>query len=388
MILLKKCLIDRSSLYVIATSDMASNGSETDLYHNICEMTNILYPFEQACEQVDTNFRNYDMNLSKDTLTEIIKPVYQQIRHGLAFDWVMNYTMKLILDFLPSDAPYVVFKGTEPFINQFQDDVVFVDELNNIETALNKIFKWVVGEEELDIIKRIPTNTMNQKRLDILARSKYLVYLLELLVVSIGPAKKSHWHEQFIKMYYDHPHVYGDVIVVGGKYRAFIYGDIDNTGTKWHLLSNGIKMSDTYRVQRGEYVRAFPDEMTFFKFVDNSMLIDESYLPTISINGQPSINNVQFLEQGHTCTLNTPHQLTITYKFIQDPDHPKRLKLTAGKNCTIKDDIITLDQNGQATTEVTYTDTSVLFKITDSEKIYPPAIFTTKQNNAEFDWLT
>ncbi len=391
MILLTKCLLDNTNLYHFASADTPSNGSETNLYQNIVEMANILDPFEIVYDKAETNTKTYNMAIDKTIAIEILKPVYQIIRHGLAFDWVMNHVMTKILEVLPVGHQYPVFKGTDPFIKfHTQTDTVFATEIANIESELDKLFNWVFGTKPTNYLKSINLDNVSSEDQQILDRSKYLVFLIEMLWDSIGQVVLHHWTDYFTKMSAGHPYVQDDVIVVGSHFRAFVYGNIDGSGIKWHLLSNGIGMSGSYRTQRKDYVRVFPDEMTFVRFKDDAMYIDETYFPTISIDGGDFVNAVDFLKQGLTCSLDVPHKLTINYKFIQDINTPKQIKLRAGENCVIKDQLVTLDINGKAETQIVFKGNSATFKIADPDKKYPFAFFTTKTitgDSSSFAWL-
>lgn len=386
MILLKKCLLNKSNLYNFGAIDGPSRGSERDIFKNVSEMTNMLDSFEHVSTDTRKKLTYYNLEIDDVVANEILRPFHQQLRHGLAFDWVMNYCMKQILDKLPKGSPYVEFKGTTKFIQQFNNDVVFNLELHNLTTELNKIFQWVVGEDNKisDLSSLVETND------DVRKRSHYLVFLLQMLADSIGPAELLHWTEHFDKMIHNHPETDGDVLVVGGHARVFAFGDIDGTGNKWHKLPNGITMSGTYRIQRKDYTRSFPDEMTFVRFEDGAMVIDETFFPTISIDNGPFINAIEFGEKGLSCTLDQPHTLTIAYKFEQDINNPKQIKLRAGENCIIKDPIVTLDKDGKATTQILFRGNSATFKIADPDKKYPFGIFTTKNIQSDIDtfaWL-
>jgi hypothetical protein len=391
MILLTKCLLDNTNLYHFASADTPSNGSETCLYQNIVEMANILDPFEIVYAKVEKNTKNYNMDIDNTKAIEIIKPLYQVIRHGLAFDWVMNHLMTKILDVLPAGHQYPIFKGTAPFIEQHAgDDLIFATEIANIEAELDTVFKWVFGDESINCLKDINLDDITIKKQQVLDNSKYLVFLVEMLSESIGQVVLHHWTDHFTKMGLDHPYVQDDVIVVGGQYRAFAYGNIDGTGIKWHLLSNGIGMSGSYRTQRKDYVRVFPDEMTFVRFENDTMYIDETYFPMISIDDGEFTNAIDFLKDGLSCSLDAPHKLTISYKFKQDINTPKQIKLRAGENCVIKDQLVTLDINGKAETQIVFKGNSATFKIADPDKKYPFAFFTTKTisgNSSSFAWL-
>ena len=385
MILLKKCLLNDHNLYNFGACDGPSAGSEMDLYTNVVEMVNMLDPFEIVYQRTIKTLEHYDLQVDATTAGVILKPIYQKLRHGLAFDWVMNYCIKLILQVMPEGSPYVVFKGTDPFIAKFENDPIFSNELLELYQQLQQLFQWVVGEHCIsEITPLITSNTIVNER------SHYLVLLIELINNCIGPAKLVHWSEHFDKMLHNHPETEGDIIVVGGHFRVFAFGNLDDTENKWHVLPNGIKMSEIYRTQRTDYVRVFPDEMTFVRFEDGAMIIDETYFPMISIDNGPFVHAVEFQKTGISCQLDVPHTLTISYKFKQNINTPKQIKLRAGENCIIKDQLITLDIDGKATTQVVFRGNSVTFKISDPDKHYPFGFFSTKHiqgDSTSFAWL-
>lgn len=385
MILLKRCLLNDANLYNISASDGPSNGSKLDLYKNIVEMSNMLDPFEIVQDKTKSRIEFYNLNIDDNTAIELIKPFYQQIRHGLAFDWIMNYCMKLVLDYMPPNSPYFVFKGTLPFIEQFKDDVVFTTELNKLKEQLLPLLQWVAGNND---ISHLPT--LIESDTEVGKRSHYLVFLLEMLSISIGPGKLNHWSEQFNEMVNNHPKTEGDVIVVGGHFRLFAFGTIDDDTNKWYEISNGITMTESYRTQRKDYVRVFPDEMTFVRFENSTMMIDETYHPTISIDNGEFLSAVEFGNNGISVVLDVPHTLTISYKFKQDINNPKQIKIKGGENCVIKDSLITLDETGKCSTQIVFRGNSVTFKISDVDKKYPFSFFTTKkiqQDGDKFAWL-
>lgn len=383
MILLSKSILDPSNLYVFSASDCPSNGSETDLFQNIVESTSLLDPFEQVFDIVKSSAIGAKLELS--IAEEHIKPLYQIIRHGLCFDWVMNYTMKMILTYLPDDSPFIIFKGTQPFIDMFENDPIFNNELLNIAGEVTKLINWVVGDKPLNYLKNIDIDD------DVtMIRSKYVVCLVSMLKHGIGNYKREYWTNRMVEIYNEHPQYEHQVIITGSHFRAFALGNLDHTFPKWHLLENGIKVSGTYRTQRKEFIRAFPDEMTFVRFIDGAMAVDETYFPMISIDDQPYISALNFTNNHQSINLDVPSTLKIKYKFIQNIDQPKQIKLRAGENCVIKDELITLDENGIGTTQIVFKSTTVSFKISDPDKLYPFAFYSTNKlqgNSSKFEWL-
>lgn len=385
MILLEKFPLDMS-LYRFNASDTPSVGSETDLYINVKEMANVLDPFDIVYDRVLPKIKNYNLLLDKDIATNILGDYYNNIRHGLAFDWTMNYVIKLIADVLPLGIHYRVFKGTQPFIDMFKDDQVFQDEIQRLHDDTTILFNGIFGDNPHDCLI---TNIIKDP--DIIKKSDYLTLLIEMLQDSIGYMYKGHWSEQFTKMFNDHPYTTNHLIVTGCSDRAFCYGDLDGTGIKWHLLSNGIQNGGSFRTQRSGYIRAFPDEQTFVRIENDTMWLDETYFPMISINNGPFVSALEF-NGGIECQLEKPYTLTLNYKFKQDINNPKQIKLTAGQNCIIRDPIVTLDETGSATTQIIFRGSSVTFKITDPDKHYPFSFFTTSKITGDLDgafaWLT
>ena len=390
MILLQKSLLD-NSLYQFSASDIPSVGSETDIYTNIIEMANVLDPFDVVLSRVLRKIKSYNLPIDEQIAKELLFNYYEGIRHGMAFDWVMNYVVKLILDYLPSGHQYFIFKGTMPFVETFKDDEVFQNEIKRLSDDLVSILNWVFKDKSHDYLKNLHImDTISEEDKELIDRSSYLILLIEMLVDSIGYVKQQHWTEQFYKMVYNHPYVVDHVIVVGCANRAFAFGNLDNTTVKWHLLSKGIQMSGSYRTQRKEYIRAFPDEQTFVRLDSDVFWIDETYFPTISIDNGDFLNAVDYTANGIKCDLDVPHQLTLKYKFKQDINNPKQIKLRAGENCIIRDSLVTLDSDGKAETQIVFRGSSATFKVADPDKKYPFGIFTTKKitgNTESFAWL-
>lgn len=407
MFLLRKSHLD-DGLYVMGATDTPSVGSTQDLYTNVYESANILDPFDTVFHKTSIKLGTLGYEFDEKQASELLTTFYNDIRNGLSFDWVMNYVIGLILKVYPFSYHFE-FKGTQPFIDKFMGDPVFVTELSRIRNDLDEIIDWVFNGTDrnmfVDMVTKSGTTnleaaiqylrdndsaTLLALDLSVCERTNYLVLLMEMLQESIGFTKRSYWTDRMNSMidgFQDHG---TDVIVCGAQERAFAFGDIDGKGIKWNLLTGGIKMNGSYRTQRKEYIRAFPDQMTFFKFVDNTLYVDETYFPTISIGGGDWMDAVTFQNSVHTYDLDKPLTLKLKYKFNQNPNNPKTIKLRAGANCVVKDQTVVLDEDGVGTTQIVFRSNTVSFKVSDPDKMYPFAFFSTKDlnsSNGSFAWL-
>jgi hypothetical protein len=142
------------------------------------------------------------------------------------------------------------------------------------------------------------------------------------------------------------------------------------------------------RSQRSDYVRVFPDEMTFFRFTPHSVIIDESYFPVISFDGGSTwISSVDFTDK-QDLELDKPLRMIIKYKFPQVAGEPRRIKLKAKANCVLKDAQLELGADGTAETQVVFRGDSIGFKIAEEKKEYPFAVFNnSKLKIKDLEWL-
>ena len=405
MILLVKSVLD-SSLYKVGLLDAPGNGSMSSMYQNIIESSSLLNPFEDVYKQILPTFNAYGYSIYNEAdFEDKVKPLYQFLRHGLAFDWVLNYVVGKIYEVFPF-CHLRKFKGTDPFVDTYKDDPVFQAELANLDkefdALLNHLFldldktvfrRLVDGSGTTDFIQCVrwarDNNRVSEFYIteDLIYNMNYLVALGLMLEKCIGIVKRAAWHEAFDQI---RDGRLDGVIICGGKFRAFAYGKLwDDTEAKWHLFDLGIKLDvESNRTQRSDYVRVFPDEMTFFRFTPHTITIDESFFPTVSFDGGETwVNSAQFAEL-QDLQMDKPLKMMIKYKFKQDPNNPRIIKVKAKANCAVKDYELLLDENGMAETQVVFRGDSVGFKIAESEKEYPFAVFNnSKLKIKDFEWL-
>lgn len=404
-------------LYTMASTDIASGGSETQLYVNVSESANTLDPWEDVFAKAMKSLSSYGYEIDSKIAEDKLKPFYQLLRHGLSFDWVMNHVVSVINAKFPFSR-YVKFKGTGPFIEHFQDDLVFSAGITELEQALQPIYDWVFSQyPDQDVFAKlsayadgtndiyeaiayaeanppsqpfiIPTLT--------LPRTAYLILLMEMISIAIGWTKRVYWTDRIFAIESASPgdQSYDFVVVVGGKFRMFAYGRIgDDAEAKWHLLNSGLKnLGFSERSQDSAYIRAHPDEMTFFRFADSCLYIDETMFPKVSfyedstLSWGPWITALSFKDQ--TLPVDTPLRMKVHYSFTQDPLKVKQIKIKGSLNCLIKDTALTLDSNGEASTQIVFRGNSASFIVSDVDKQYPFAVFNTDKivPSDTFKWL-
>lgn len=386
--------------------DAPGNGSKTSMYQNVIESCSLLNPFEDVFHSILPTFKAYGYQIYDVADFESkIKPFYQKLRHGLAFDWVLNHILNKIYTTFPF-CHFNKFKGTDPFIKLHTEDEVFKNELRSLDEDYNKLLsvlfegldktvftRLVKDSGTTDFIKCVIWARDNNKIQDyfiteqLIYNMNYLVALGLMLDKSIGIVKRGIWHEKFEKI--KNKEIDG-VIICGGKFRAFGYGTIwDRETPKWHLFDMGIIVDpNSCRSQRKEFLRVFPDEMTFFRFTPHSITLDESFFPYISFDdGKTWFNTLQFSKEKNL-PLDKPVKMKIKYKFKQDPDNPRLIKVKAHENCVVKDAELILDENGIAETQLIFRGESVGFKISEDKKEYPFAVFENSNLKIkDFDWL-
>lgn len=407
MILLTKSTLD-SSLYKVGILDAPGNGSTTSLYQNVIESCSLLNPFEDVYKSINERFTAYGYSIfDDDDFSLIIKPFYQILRHGLSFDWVLNHVMCKIRKVFPF-CHFQKFNGTADFLSKFENDPIFTDEISYLDAEFNKVLDQLFSDSlNLDstVFTRLSIDAKSEDFTtcvlwardnnkvpnyiiteEMIYKMNYLVALGLMLEKSIGFIKRAVWHVAFDKI---QDKTMDSVIICGGKFRSFAYGDIWGSGVAWHKFDLGIRYDvNSSRSQKKEFIRAYPDEMTFFRFSPISIIIDESYFPLVSINGGKWLDTLNFTNETNI-PLDKTLRLRIKYKFPQVETSPRTIKIKAKANCVVKDYELVLDLNGEAETQVIFRGDSIGFKIAESLKEYPFAVFNnSKLKIKEFDWLT
>lgn len=392
-------------LYVAASLDAATGGSETSMLTNVCESASILETWEVVFEKAKYNLRNFDLPMENQKFEEVFKPVYQALRHGLAFDWTINYVVAKCVKLFPFSYHFE-FSGTQVFVDSHTTDTVFNTELQKLDRMLADVFNWTFENyPEREVYTRLHEFTgkssleeaivfMQEYRgtdapqfvfpTSTIARINYLIYFMEMLSLSVGYAKRQLWTDRFNAIADGDGHV----IVCGGKFNAFAYGNLDGTGVKWKRLPAGIKMLGlSERVQDSEYLRVFPDEMTFFRISENALYIDETLFPSVSFDNGPWLTTYAFRDATRL-SMDTPMRMRVKYDFPQSSDKVKKIKVKGGENCAVKDAVIELNADGIGETQIVFRGNVSAFTLVDVDKEYPFGVFRTSRIVvSEYEWL-
>lgn len=396
--------------YTMAATDAASDGSSTQLLKNIWESASVLDSWETVFPKAKAAVAMFGHDIDDAEAEAHVKHFYQTMRHGLSFDWMLNYVCCKLLNVFPFSRAFE-FKGTEPFVDSFADDKVFQEELFEINKELDALYNWAFeGYPDRMVYARLALidgsnvgNAMyelsvNPKAGDgspyvipvaTASRINYIHLLQEMLMQSVGFAKRGHWHEFFAKIKADE---YNGILVVGNKFEAFAYGKfIGEEAASWHRLNNGIKMMGySERQQRSEYIRAFADEMTFFRFQNDTLYVDETLFPQISFDDGETWLTGNTLKEAVTGQIDKALKMKIRYPFAPRYEDigQKTIKLKGSLNCIIKDATVVLDENNEASTQIVFRGAKVSFKISDADKKYPFTFFATSSISIDsLTWL-
>jgi hypothetical protein len=390
-------------------------ASSTDKFQNVMEAATILDPFELVFQEAVLKLNKMGIEgMDLETSIAQLKPAYEAIRHGLAFDWVVNSCVGIIIDHYPF-SPHIEYKGTRVFIEDFKDDIVFDAEVSRLHQCISDVMNWVFeGYPDRSVYKRLsgyakttdlatayeyvlhtPPKEPFELPLLTSARVNYAILLMEMLSLCVGKFNRVVWTDRIHNVQDSAPGHEDLVIVVGGEDTAFVYGDIDDTGVaRWTKLPNGITVYlGNTRVDRTDVVRVAPDEMTFFWFSDTEMMIDESKVPTIQFDlpdGTTTdwINPRMFIDMPGF-TLDAKMKMRVKYEFPQFTDDPKTISLKGSLGTVVKDKLIVLDSNGIGETQVVFRSNVISFKVADPDKKYPFTFFSSSliENPEEFEWL-
>lgn len=415
MILLKK--LTWCPYWTMYSMDSPQRGtSDTSKYTNIMEACTILDPFELLYEEAIINLSKMGIHgFDFSTAEDILKPCYQQLRHGLGFDWVINKCVSTIAEYYPFTY-HKEFSGTKKFIEQFENDPVFTTELESLHDECLKIIKWVFeAYKDISVYKRMAAyaNTQNLEQayeyilehppaepfeIPFLTgtRINYLILFMEMLTIGVGMINREIWTKR-MEAIQQSASGYEDIVaVVGSKFRLFAYGDVYGKNiAEWHVLEQGIDVNPlNMRIEKPDVTRITPDYMTFFEFSDSKLYIDESKAPMIQLQDDKgvkthwlSVNDFSILKD---LVLDKPMILSISYNFPQNPTTPKIVAIKGTLSTIIKDELITLDKDGVGITQIIFKSDSVGFKISDPEQLYPYAFFTSSniKYSTTFEWLT
>ena len=118
--------------------DAATDGSSTQVMTNVLESASVMDRWETALPKAKAVLHNFGYEIVDSEAEENVKHFYQTMRHGMCFDWVLNYVCTRILRVFPYSRIFE-FGGTKDFINDFYEDKVFTEELAEIETELTAV---------------------------------------------------------------------------------------------------------------------------------------------------------------------------------------------------------------------------------------------------------
>ena len=389
--------------------DAATDGSSTQIMTNVLESASVMDRWETALPKAKAVLRNFGYDIVDAEAEEHVKHFYQTMRHGMCFDWMLNYVCTRILRVFPFSRIFE-FGGTKDFINEFYDDKVFTEELAEIEIELNAVLDWVFeGYPDRQVYTRLSKITGSSVEAALFAlsnmpemgdgspyvipvktasRVNYLALLLELFGQAVGFVKREVWHQDFEDIKNG---VTKNLIVVGNKFEAFAYGSISDSDVKWHRFENGIKMLGySERQQRSGYIRAFPDTMTFFRVQNSTLYVDESLFPQVSFDGGETWLTGNTFGEQKGVEVDKPTKMMVRYPFapMYDDVGKKVIKIKGNLNCVVKDETVTLDENNCAETQVMFRGNKVSFKISDSDKKYPFTFFTSSNMIiTNLEWL-
>lgn len=403
--------------WTIVSMDSPQRGaSATDKYTNLMEAATILDPFDIVLQEAILRLNKIGISdLDPKVAEEQIKPYYEMIRHGLAFDWVVNSCVAIIVEHYPF-SPHIEYGGTKPFIEQFTGDEVFAYELERMHSDIYQFLNWVFeGYVDRSVYKRMsayagttslveayeyslvnPPKEPFEIPLLTAYRINYAILFMEMLTLCVGYFNRKVWTDRIQNVKDSAPGHEDLAIVVGGENRAFAYGDLNDTGeVKWHALASGISVyALNTRVDRTDIVRVIPDEMTFFRFDENTLYIDESLVPqvkfTLPDGSDTGWLNPKLFPDYVGLQLDVAMKMQVKYEFPQDPANPKTISLKGAENTVIKDKYIVLDKDGIGETQIAFRANVISFKIADPEKKYPFTFFSSKkiETSDTFAWLT
>ena len=410
MLMLKQ--LDWCPYWTMASMDSPKGGvSEQDKFQNLVEGATMLDPFEIVLQKNIIKLATQGISgMKSEIAVDKIKPLYQILRHGLAFDWVLNHVCVKLDEYYPFTRMFE-FKGTSTFLDMFTDDPVFQAGLSEIYTGVQTFIDWVFeGYEDVSIFRRMSFYAGTQVIEDACEyvqkyppkipfkipfltsdRVGYLILFQEMLADCIGVVERTTWTDRFnaiMQSDTDHAEM---ALVVGCRKNAYAYGNIDNTTVKWHRLSLGITQALATRVDRTDVVRVVPDEMSFFKFTLDMLIMDESLVPSVKFfldTGETEwIDPRQFIDYSDL-PINKPLKVSVKYKFVQDPANPKTISIKGSSNTIVKDNLIVLDSDGIGCTQLVFNANTVGFKVADPDKKYPLTFFNNKKVSASgYSWL-
>jgi len=401
--------------WTIASMDSPKRGaSETNKFQNTIEAASILDPFEIVFQEAVLKLNKIGISgMTLETASSVIKPCYQALRNGLAFDWVVNSCVGILVEHYPF-SPHIEYPGTQGFVEQFKDDPVFAAEVESLHRSVLTVLDWVFEYyEDRSVYKRLSayagTTSLSEAYEYLLnnppkepfaiplftaERINYAVLLMEMLSLCVGSFKRPTWTDRIQKVKDSAPTHADMALIVGSSSQAFVFGDITDCGTaSWTRLPKGIQVyALNTRVDRTDIVRVVPDEMTFFRFTDGALFIDESLVPSVQLD-LPSGTTLWIDPRAFNTlsglVLDTPIKMRVKYDFPQDHSSPKTIALKGNIGTVVKDSTIVLDAKGIGETQVVFRNNVIGFKISDPEKLYPFTFFTSSnvENPDNFGWL-
>lgn len=389
------------NLYKVGLIDAPGNLSKVSLYQNVIESSSILKPFENAYASILSTFNAFGYSIFDELDFENkIKPFYQYLRHGLSFDWIINYVCSKIHKTFPF-FPLTKFKGTESFIESFLTDEVFIEEKIAIDKEYDSILNSLFSSMDKSVFTRLSADAESKDfsqcviwarennkvddyfiTEDLIYNMNYLVALGMMLEKSVGYVKRKVWHEALENIRNKESE---SILVCGGKFRSFAFGSIFGSEPKWHQFPMGIKYNlESNRFLDKNNPRVFPDEMTFFRFNPQSINIDETFFPEISFDKETWFDSNKFYDLTNL-TLDKPTKIFIRYKF--ENKETRIIKLKSISNCVVKDkEMILVD--GICENQIVFRSDSIQFQVSEESKEYPFAVFSNNKIKAsEVSWL-
>jgi hypothetical protein len=413
MIMLKR--LTWCPYWTMYSMDSPQRGASDNKYINVMEACTILDSFEILYDEAVMSLnrqgvRDFDFR----TAEKVLKPCFQQLRHGLAFDWVINSCVSIVAEYYPFTY-HKEFSGTQKFIDLFANDLVFSAEVDSVQRKVYEILEWVFEDyPDKSVYKRMSAHakTINLEQayeytitnppaepfvipFITSIRVNYAILFMEMLTIGVGAFKRQIWTSRIEAIKDSAPSHEDLVAVVGSKFRIFVYGDLFDEGkVAWHILNEGIEVNPfNTRVDRPDVARIIPDYMTFFEFTENKLVIDESKVPMVQFTYNDGTMSEWTDPRAFTTMegfiLDQPMIVKIRYDFPQDPKNPKVIGVKGSISTIIKDSLITLDKNGIGTTQVVFRANSISFKVFDPDDLYPFTFFSSSliKYSDNFDWL-
>lgn len=405
MILLEP-IVELPGFYQTALMDNCIDEADTSLIENIWEGATLLSNFETAWKRALDRlvpygyvFTDADFQVGE----KYVKPLWQCVRNGLAYDWAINYTVSMLEAAYPY-TKHTRFKHTEANINRFLEDDVFADAVSDIAqhvSGLNE-FAFVAFENPrafAELYRNFPGKSLEEALTEAAAygehygfptnqegfdRMRFLVVAMEMLSQAIGSVKREHWHRIFAQIENGVGEVGDCVVLMGSKFSAYCYGRLDGH-LGWHYFANGIQMLGTSgRIRTLGENKKFPDKMTFFHMSNNTVHVDETHFPKLSLDGKSWYSPQDWVSLDKKIT-REPMQVYVKYEHPYAANGTVKVK---GTGILVKDETVQLDANGVGSTQIQARGHGPEIKIVEGTKTLPFGVFPSKIEEATLPWLT